>query len=378
MDKTTQKRRLFNEFDPVSKEEWIEVIKSDLKGKDFTETLVRLLEDEIQIGPVYHREDTTNKALFQSSHLGNRWRKRQDFTVADWETVRQKVADIRTHEFDAIGLRLDFDFAENVLADFLSENASDDICIYLASEKDEDSLVEAVTRLPDEVLAKWKGGLDLNLQHVHSHLGKVVEIEKRARSANHSYSVLHVNGVPNTDSVIEEMGEMLARVAAVCEAGLEGGLTCDQIREHLRITVSASKDYFTTIAKIRALRMLIANVLLLYVPELADADQFTMIAVNSDKGESADNPYKNLLSHTTQALSALSAGVDELSLDTTDSDGDRDHSFFERLNRNIQWLLATESHLTLVADPLGGSYYIETLTNELAEKAWANFQKKMA
>ena len=79
------------------------------------------------------------------------------------------------------------------------------------------------------------------------------------------------------------------------------------------------------------------------------------------------DPYTNLLRATTEALSAVIGGCDSLQV--------QPFRFADRLGVNLQRILREEAHLTRVADPAGGSYYIEALTDALAREAWKLFQQ---
>ena len=79
---------------------------------------------------------------------------------------------------------------------------------------------------------------------------------------------------------------------------------------------------------------------------------------------------------TTQAMAAVIGGVRRLSLLPADAFGGDSTPFTRRMARNVQHLLRMESYLDRVVDPAAGSYYLETLTEQLAERAWRQFQSE--
>ncbi|MGC8761226.1 MAG: methylmalonyl-CoA mutase family protein [Bryobacteraceae bacterium] len=121
--------------------------------------------------------------------------------------------------------------------------------------------------------------------------------------------------------------------------------------------------YFMEIAKLRAARLLYAR-----VAEAYGRDPETRIhAVTALSNKSIYDPWTNLLRSTTEALSAVLAGADSLHVQAA--------GYPARLARNIQLILKEEAHLDRVADPAGGSWFIEALTASLAAEAWKLFQQ---
>ena len=132
-------------------------------------------------------------------------------------------------------------------------------------------------------------------------------------------------------------------------------------------TVQIGSSYFVEIAKLRAFKLLWGNVLTAYnaVPTLP-----RLFATTSPLKANDDvNIHK--IQATTQAMSAVMAGIETLTVAPSEP-----NDFGRRIARNVQHLLSLESYLDRVADPAAGSYYIEKLTEQLAEAAWAEFQKQ--
>ncbi|MEJ5369989.1 MAG: methylmalonyl-CoA mutase family protein [Bryobacteraceae bacterium] len=121
--------------------------------------------------------------------------------------------------------------------------------------------------------------------------------------------------------------------------------------------------YFMEIAKLRAARALYAR-----MAEAYGANPETRIhAITALSNKSIYDPWTNLLRSTTEALSAVLGGADTLRVQAA--------GYPARLARNIQLILREEAHLDKVADPAGGSWFIESLTASLAAEAWKLFQQ---
>ena len=125
-------------------------------------------------------------------------------------------------------------------------------------------------------------------------------------------------------------------------------------------------------AKFRAGRMLWANIVNAYTGGCA-RKMFTH-AVTSGWNITAYDPYVNMLRGTTEAMSASLAGVHSLEVLPFDTAYESPTEFSSRIARNVQLLLKNESHFDNVVDPAGGSYYIENLTQSIAEQAWKLFK----
>lgn len=98
-------------------------------------------------------------------------------------------------------------------------------------------------------------------------------------------------------------------------------------------------------------------------------------AVTSRFNQTLFDAHVNLLRSQTEAMSAALAGVDSITVTPFDAPFQTPDEFSQRIARNQQLLLKEESHLDKVADPAGGSYYVETLTVSLAQEAWKLFME---
>ncbi len=177
----------------------------------------------------------------------------------------------------------------------------------------------------------------------------------------------------NGASAVQELGIAIASASEMILRGKMHGLEPGLIASSLFFRFGISTNLFMEIAKFRAARLVFAELL-----DQFGVDKSTplfMAARTTPYYHSTIDPYVNMLRVTTQAFSAVSGGVnviETLPFDHLFSEGDE---FSNRIARNTQLILSEESHLDHVTDPAGGSYYVETLTYELAEKAWDYFME---
>ena len=134
-----------------------------------------------------------------------------------------------------------------------------------------------------------------------------------------------------------------------------------------------TSNYFLEIAKFRAARMLWANIVKGYNPAKNCACKMHIHARTADWNQTVYDPYVNMLRGTTEAMSAIIAGVHSLEVTPFDNAFETPTEFSKRIARNVELLLKHESHFDQVVDPAGGSYYVENLTQSIAAEAWKLF-----
>jgi methylmalonyl-CoA mutase len=157
----------------------------------------------------------------------------------------------------------------------------------------------------------------------------------------------------------------------------EEGVSPQLVARSTLADVWVGTNYFMEIAKLRALQYLAAKLFAINgVPEVL----VPIAAQTSHYCYTPADPNSNLLRNTTSALSAVMGGASYLTIGSHYGPGASEAQMAEgqRLGRNISILLREESLLGSTADPAGGSYYIDRLTHQLAEKSWALFQTVMA
>lgn len=175
-------------------------------------------------------------------------------------------------------------------------------------------------------------------------------------------------------SPAQELGAALATGVAYLRELTAAGLSVDAAAGQLEFRFAATEDQFLTIAKFRAARRLWARVAEVsgVSPQAAAQRQH---AVTSAVMMTARDPWVNMLRTTVATLAAGVGGADAVTVLPFDSALGLPDAFARRIACNTQAILLEESHLGRVIDPAGGSWYVEQLTEELAQAAWAWFQE---
>ncbi|WP_051548529.1 methylmalonyl-CoA mutase family protein [Nocardioides sp. URHA0032] len=168
----------------------------------------------------------------------------------------------------------------------------------------------------------------------------------------------------------QELGWSMAAATAYLRTLAEAGASVDEAAALVEFRYAATDEQFPTIAKLRAARRLWARVL-----EMSGARHREMHqhAVTSRPMMSKFDPWVNMLRTTVAAFAAGVGGADAVTVLPFDSPLGRPDAFGRRIARNTSHLLIDESHVAHVADPAGGAYAVEKLTDDLASVAWGIF-----
>lgn len=168
----------------------------------------------------------------------------------------------------------------------------------------------------------------------------------------------------------QELGWSMAAGAAYLRTLTDAGLGVDEAAALVELRYAATDEQFATIAKLRAARRLWARVL-----ELSEAEtrEVHLHAVTSRPMMSKYDPWVNMLRTTVAAFAAGVGGADSVTVLPFDSPLGRPDTLGRRVARNTSHLLIDEAHVAHVADPAGGSYAVEKLTDDLAITAWEIF-----
>jgi methylmalonyl-CoA mutase len=223
------------------------------------------------------------------------------------------------------------------------------------------------------------GSLGLDPLGVHAASGEeqdLTGLADVARRAPAGWRTVVVDATVFSDagaSAVEELGCSLAAgvayLRALTDGGPGGGLSVDEAFAQLEFRYAASADQFTTIAGLRAARRLWDR-----VGEVSGASPDVrgqrQHAVTSSVMTTKRDPWVNMLRTTVACFAAGVGGADVVTVQPFDAALGLPDAFSRRIARNTQSLLVEEGHLARVLDPAGGSWYVESLTDALAEAAW--------
>ena len=182
-----------------------------------------------------------------------------------------------------------------------------------------------------------------------------------------SGAAFHNEGAAPSD----ELAYMLAALTENLRILEAHGLLPGEALPRITLTLSADTDFFMTIAKTRSARqlfhMVAKNIGCAHVAP-------TIHCETSQRAYSRLDPWVNILRATVATLAAGIAGAELISVAPCSATSDSDNMLTRRIARNTQIILQEESHIGHVSDAAGGSWYVETLTQQLTEQAWAMFQ----
>ncbi len=170
-------------------------------------------------------------------------------------------------------------------------------------------------------------------------------------------------------SAVQELGYAMASAIDYINQMIKRGLTIDEAAPRFFFTFGISTNYFMEVAKLRAARIVWSNIIDAYKGK-EDSKKMFIHSKTSFYNQAKNDIYVNLLRTTTEAFSAVAGGADSIYTSPFDETVGIPDEFSRRLARNTQIVLREESHFNSVIDPAGGSYYVETITAEIAQKAW--------
>lgn len=390
------KEKLFDQFPPVSYQEWRTKVETDLKGADFDKKLVWRTNEGFNVQPVYRAEDiadlkTTDSLPGQYPYVrgtrtDNDWLTRQDIVADTAEEANAIALDVLNKGVNSLGFKVKDPADVAVLLKGITLSAVEinlDTCPRNAVAVAEE-LVKLVKAEGCEETFKGSVNYDpLRRQFRHGVEGvdtaeivetacKLLDVVAPVRGIR----CLTVNSVILANAgayIYEELGYALAWGTAWLTALTDAGRSINEVANRVKFNMCVSSNFFMEIAKFRAARMLWAQIVEQYKPECDCAAKMMVCASTSRFNQTIYDAHVNLLRSQTETFSACVAGVDSIVVTPFDVAYKKPDAFSERIARNQQFLLKEESHMDKVVDPAGGSYYVEHLTVAIAEQAWKLF-----
>ncbi|MDI9350019.1 MAG: methylmalonyl-CoA mutase [Candidatus Symbiobacter sp.] len=172
-------------------------------------------------------------------------------------------------------------------------------------------------------------------------------------------------------TAVQELAFTLADGVEYVRAALARGLDIDAFAPRLSFFFGIGMDFFMEIAKLRAARLIWAAEMAKFSPQKAESLSLRTHCQTSGVSLTEQDPYNNIIRTTIEAMAAVLGGTQSLHTNSFDEALALPTPISARIARNTQLILAEESGLTRSVDPLGGSYYIEALTADLAAAARA-------
>ena len=172
-------------------------------------------------------------------------------------------------------------------------------------------------------------------------------------------------------TLVQELAFTLADGREYVRAALKKGLDVDAFAGRLSFFFAIGMNFFMEAAKLRAARLLWARIMEEFEPKKSSSLMLRTHCQTSGVSLQEQDPYNNVVRTAYEALSAALGGTQSLHTNALDEAIALPTEFSARIARNTQLILQNETGVTKVVDPLAGSYYVESLTKELADKAWA-------
>ncbi|MDD3078892.1 MAG: methylmalonyl-CoA mutase small subunit [Paludibacter sp.] len=408
-----KKLNLLADFPAVSTQQWMEKITADLKGADFTKKLVWKTNEGFNVMPFYRAEDietlkTTEVVpgkfpYVRGTKTDNTWFVRQNIIAKDAKAANAKALNILNKGVDSLGFEID---KENVTASFieilLDGIAADCIelnfttCIRRSAELA--TILTNYFKAKNYNLAKLDGSINwdgINIMLLKGRSYEKAELVDLAKATFDAalelpkYRVIGVNAVTLSNAgafVAQELGYALAWGNEYLSSLIEAGCEPSIVAKNIKFNFGVSGNYFMEIAKFRAAKLLWAEIVDAYQAKCVKtncqhtvngickcAAKMYVHAQTSTFNKTIFDANVNMLRTQTEAMSATLGGVNSLTVLPYDVTYKNADEFSERIARNQQLLLKEESHFDKVIDPAAGSYYLETLTNNIAEQAWKLF-----
>lgn len=354
---------LFNEFKEISPTEWKQKIQVDLKGADYNETLLWKTDENITVKPFYSKEDRTNikvnnpkKGFNVCQSVFIKEEKEANLFALDSLKRGAKAIEFKAkNEFDYKTLLNNIDTQNTTLYfnfKFLSANFVTELSNYLNSNNCYFN-IDIIGNLINT------GNWFTNSKNDHN------ELEKIINSINNSICVnisIYQNGGAN---ITQQLAYALAHANEYLNH------FGPKIADKIHFNFSVGSNYFFEIAKLRAFRVLWASLLQKYKVKNNNTHIFSQ---PSSRNKTLYDYNVNMLRTTSECMSAILGGSDTVCNITYDDIFHHSNEFGERISRNQLLILQQESELANAQNFADGTYYIESITQQLAQNALTIFK----
>jgi methylmalonyl-CoA mutase len=368
---------LYNEFPGVTKAEWLDKIKTDLKGKAIEDLQWAL--SGVKAQAFAHLDDLNGRQHLPLSQKSG-WEIGEDFEAHDLVQANRQAL----HSL-AAGLESPRFLLDENLGDHRMETLLEGIDLGIVSthfyEKNKNAQPKHIL---DHFIhtAKKNGSYTKQLRGSVNWwnedavvLEDALELVELAENKLPNFKVLPVNAhdfFDGPEGAVQELANTVFKAEMWLSTLADKQISPAATNRYVFFSLSVGTNYFVEIAKLRALRLLWANVMQAWgVGEW----QMPYIDAHFALGDQLEDAHQNMIRATTQAMSAIIGGADRLTVLPSDDFAVESSGFSSRIARNLQHILKMESHLDWVADPVAGSYFVEDLTRKLAGAAWEEFQK---
>ncbi|MGJ8638321.1 MAG: methylmalonyl-CoA mutase family protein [Opitutaceae bacterium] len=400
----------FEEFEAAGRDRWREVAAAALKGGSIEKKLFSMTPEGIKLQPIYDQTDldalgcsvgwpglapyTRGRAVAGNKLEG--WWIAQDLLSEDIVHFNEQLSDELMQGRNTVVLPLD-----QVTRDWAGSGSG----LALQTMADLQTALKGIDLQAAPLLtwagpsglpllgmieaaldgAPWRGAvladpigaslLGESSLAMNDSFNEMAQAAKWAAESSLDVRTIGVQGHLWGDAganAVEELAFTLATAVEYLKAMVERGLSPSEIGGQFVFSLSLSSDIFMQTAKLRAARLLWSKVLSCF----GDIQGSVFIHCRSCRfNKSLLDPHSNILRATAEAFAGVIGGANSLHLSPFDEVAGGNDAGARRLARNTQLLLTEECGFAEVADAAGGSWYVETLTDQLARKVWGNFQE---
>ena len=361
-------KNLFEHFSPVSTKLWKQKIQFELNGADYNETLIWNSPEDIKVKPFYDKGDFTKENSVTTKV--SQFRICQNIFVFDIEKSIEKA--LNTIKRGAESIRFTIPNENTDIAKLLEKLPLENITIYFHFQFVSIDFTKKI-----DTIAKEKNGTFYCLFDPIGQLAKdgnwyqtqeknnfdtlnILSKETTSLSLISINSGLYQNAGAN---IVQQIAYSLAHANEYFNR-------IAVIHKPIVFQISVGTNYFFEIAKLRAFRILFQKIVQEYNHNL----DCHILATPTKRNKTIYDYNVNMLRTTTECMSAILGGANTIANLSYDALYHKDNEFGERIARNQLLILKNESYFDKVDNPADGSYYIENLTNQLAEKALILFK----
>lgn len=406
------KLNLSESFPAPSYEEWLQAVNDTLKGADFDKVMKTKTYEGITLQPIYRKEDIADLSFTDcppgaapylrgnnpQRFLDEGWLVAQSYDEPDLKKLNAMLLHDLQKGLTAVNLSLKHDDSKRGVAIktiedvrtvlngvdlqaaplFMQLDISDSYVFELFEQYVADrgialdTLEAGVGFDPTSEFARL-GAVDLPLdefwQIVLKNVKWAVDKAPKVRVLSLDGSVYEASGASST----QELGFVLSTAIGLIQGLQYSGFTIDQLAPLFQVKLSLGSNFFMEIAKIRAFRLMWAEMIKAFGGN-ESSQKVWIHGKTASFNKSIYDSYVNVLRTATEGFSGVIGGVDSLEIGCFDELTAVPDEFSRRMARNQQIILNQEAHFGKVIDPAGGCYYIESLTSELANKAWELMQ----
>ena len=358
---------LFDAFEPVSSKQWKQQIQYELKGADYNDTLVWESLEGIKVRPFYHEDETDIKYTLKENT--EPFQILQNIYVHDVNLSNKRALDSLNRGAESIRFTIE---NENVVIGDLMQNLSlENVNYFFYLPFLSIDFVNKINEFATKNNAKCFIQLDPIGQLTKD--GNWFEnLDKDFEKLNAISSKTSVPFITIQSGLYQNAGANMVQQLAYTLAHVNEYFNrIKSINQPITIEIAVGTNYFFEIAKLRALRLLFNTL----ASEYNHPFNCHVIVTPTKRNKTLYDYNVNMLRTTTECMSAILGGANSIANLPYDALYHKDNEFGDRIARNQLLVLKHESYFDKVSNPADGAYYIEALTEQLAEKALLLFKE---